>query len=414
MPFQIVKNDIEKMQVEAIVCAFDPMRGDGIRTGSVIYKAACKDRLPANFQDMDVIERGSCAISKGHALPAKSLIQTAGMTWQGGTFGEEEVLHRCYRSIFHLVIENRIESVAMTLFASETYGYPKEIAIRIALSEIKVFLAEHDMELYLVLPDEKAVSLPFDRYSDIENYIRDNYVAVADEDQAEKDNSSSAYAGLAYKEIPSEKKSGFGISTFMKGNFLQAFGRNRSEVSVDRKTCKKGENGKKAESRSDFARELPEAERRSALAKESLQAEAQPMLLRESASVKTLSRTLDDVVKNLDKSFMELVFSFADAKGMSDVEVQKKANLDRKAFSKLKCGTTKNPSKPTALALAIALELSLDETKDLLSRAGLALSPCSRQDLIVQYFIEREAYDIYEINVALFEHGEPLLGAQSF
>ena len=96
----------------------------------------------------------------------------------------------------------------------------------------------------------------------------------------------------------------------------------------------------------------------------------------------------------------ELVFSFADERGMTDVEVQKKANLDRKAFSKLKCGTTKNPSKSTALALAIALELSLDDTKDLLSRAGLALSPCSKQDVIVQYFIEREAYDICFIHIS--------------
>ena len=124
-------------------------------------------------------------------------------------------------------------------------------------------------------------------------------------------------------------------------------------------------------------------------------------------------QSLEDAVKNLDKSFMELVFSFADQKGLSDVEVQRKANLDRKAFSKLKCGTTKNPSKSTALALAVALELNLDDTKDLLSRAGWALSPCSKQDLIVQYFIERKAYDIYEINLALFEHGEQLLGMQA-
>ncbi len=124
------------------------------------------------------------------------------------------------------------------------------------------------------------------------------------------------------------------------------------------------------------------------------------------------SRTLDDVILDLDKSFMEMVFSFADARDISDVELQKRANLDRKAFSKLKCGTTKNPSKATALALAIALQLNLDDTKDLLSRAGFALSPCSRQDLIVQYFIEHEAYDIHEINIALYEHGEESLGVK--
>ena len=131
------------------------------------------------------------------------------------------------------------------------------------------------------------------------------------------------------------------------------------------------------------------------------------------ADMAPCERSLDDVVNNLDKTFMELVFSFADDRGLTDVEVQKRANLDRKAFSKLKCGTTKNPSKSTALALAIALELNLDDTKDFLSRAGLALSPCSKQDIIVQYFIEREAYDIYAINIALFEHGEQLLGTQT-
>jgi transcriptional regulator with XRE-family HTH domain len=123
-------------------------------------------------------------------------------------------------------------------------------------------------------------------------------------------------------------------------------------------------------------------------------------------------RSLDEVVANLDKTFMELVFSFADNKGLSDVDLQKRGNIDRKAFSKLRCGTTKKPSKSTAMALAIALELNLDETKDLLSRAGYALSPCSKQDLIVQYFIENEAYDIYALNEVLSEYGESELGVK--
>jgi transcriptional regulator with XRE-family HTH domain len=135
--------------------------------------------------------------------------------------------------------------------------------------------------------------------------------------------------------------------------------------------------------------------------------DAAPMMLAE-------PRSLDDAIRNLDKSFMELVFSFADARGLTDVEVQKRAHLDRKAFSKLKCGTTKNPSKATALALAVALELNLDDTRDLLSRAGLALSPCSKQDLIVQYFIEKEAYDLNMINIALYDHGEQPIGGGLF
>lgn len=123
------------------------------------------------------------------------------------------------------------------------------------------------------------------------------------------------------------------------------------------------------------------------------------------------ARKLEDVIGDLDKSFMEMVYEFADRKGITDPELQKKAGIDRKAYSKLKCGTSKNPSKSTALSLAIALELSLDDTKDLLSRAGLALSPCSRQDLIVRYFIEKEIYDMFVINYTLDEYGEQPLGA---
>ena len=130
-----------------------------------------------------------------------------------------------------------------------------------------------------------------------------------------------------------------------------------------------------------------------------------------SAGAAAQARKLEDVIGDLDKSFMEMVYEFADRKGITDPELQKKAGIDRKAYSKLKCGTSKNPSKSTALALAIALELSLDDTKDLLSRAGLALSPCSRQDLIVRYFIEKEIYDMFVINYTLDEYGEQPLGA---
>lgn len=124
----------------------------------------------------------------------------------------------------------------------------------------------------------------------------------------------------------------------------------------------------------------------------------------------TVAPGLDDAVAASSESFMESVFAHADKKGISDADVQKRANIDRKAFSKLKCGTTKNPSKSTAMAIAIALELNLADTEDLLARAGYALSPCSKQDLIVRYFIEKKIYDINEINTALYEYGEQLLG----
>ena len=142
-----------------------------------------------------------------------------------------------------------------------------------------------------------------------------------------------------------------------------------------------------------------------------MMAAPQSLAAAESAPAFKPGRKLEDVIGDLDKSFMELVWEFADRKGITEPELQKKALIDRKAYSKLKCGTSKNPSKSTALALAIGLELNLDDTKDLLSRAGLALSPCSKQDLIVRYFIEKEMYDIDVINLTLYEYDEPPLGS---
>ncbi len=330
MPFQIVRNDITKMHVDAIVNTASPVPGYGAGIDKAVYKAAGEKELLARRQEIGAIEPGNSVITSGFDLPARYIIHTVGMPWQGGECGEEAVIRKCYKSVFEVALENDIESLAIPLIASGSYGFPKGIALRIALSEIEAFLAARDMDIYLVVFDEKAFALSSEFYGDIDEYISDNYV----EEKVEEE--------------------------------YHTFGRRLFAAAEDA-----------------------------------------PMM------AQSMARSLDDVVNNLDKTFMELVFSFADARGLTDVEVQKRANLDRKAFSKLKCGTTKNPSKATALALAIALRLNLDDTKDLLSRAGLALSPCSKQDLIVRYFIEREVYDIYEINVALFEHGEQLLGSQN-
>ena len=211
-----------------------------------------------------------------------------------------------------------------------------------------------------------------ERYPDLDEYINDNYVV----EKTEEEYPASYYSD---DKLGSSRRDSFAGSAFSNASLL-----------LDSIKPKKL-GGKKSKA------SVADVEINECICAEPIAA----------------GRSLDDVINDIDKTFMELVFSFADAKGISDVELQKRANIGRKAFSKLKCGTTKNPSKATALALAIGLELNLDETKDLLSRAGLALSPCSKQDIIVQYFIEKEAYDIYEINVALFEHGEALLGSQA-
>ena len=121
-------------------------------------------------------------------------------------------------------------------------------------------------------------------------------------------------------------------------------------------------------------------------------------------------KSLQDVMKNVGENFREMLLRMIDERGLSDPYVYKRANLDRKLFSKIRCNKDYCPSKKTVLALAIALKLSLDETIDLLSRAGYALSPCSKTDLIVEFCIINEIFDIYEVNDLLLKYGEPTLG----
>lgn len=123
-----------------------------------------------------------------------------------------------------------------------------------------------------------------------------------------------------------------------------------------------------------------------------------------------LSRKLEDLMGEIGESFQQILFQKIDESGMTDAEVYKNANMDRRLFSKIRSNPAYHPQKNTILALSISLKLSLEDTAALLASAGFALSPGNKTDLIVKFFIEHGIYDIQTINYALDQYDQPILG----
>ena len=327
MPFQIVRNDIVKMETEAIVNAANVNLQMGGGVCGAIFKAAGAKELQEECDSIGKIQAGEAVITKGYNLKAKYIIHAVGPIWRGGTYKEEELLHKAYTSSLKLASENDIKSIAFPLISTGIYGYPKDQALKVAISAISEFLLDNEMDIYLVVYSKDTVLLSEKLFSRIEKYIDDNYIKKVDRRLESYDLQDALY----------------------EESFSPA-------IELKRK------------------------------------------------------RTLEDLIDQREESFSEMLLRLIDDKGMTDVESYKGANIDRKLFSKIRSDKDYKPSKVTAIAFAISLKLSLDETIDLLGRAGYALSPSSKFDLIIEFFITEENYDIYEINEALFSFKEKTLG----
>lgn len=358
MPFEIVRNDIVNMVVDAVVntASTKPIIGYGVDSG--IHQKAGSQLLAAR-QKIGAIHVGDVAMTSGYDLPAKYVLHAVTPLWQGGDHHEEALLQSCYEKALQLAVDNHCESIAFPLMSAGNHGFPKELALQIAIGVFSKFLMQHELQIYLVVFSRDAVALSEKLFHSVASFIDENYI---------QDKHLAEY-GVRNKRDIREK-----------------------ELRYIREEMEKFES-------------LASPTMVGGMAEEDPFADILPIF-----SDKKKKRKLEDLVNEVDETFTQSLLRLIDQKGLKDPEVYKKANMDRKLFSKIRNNIDYRPTKATAIALAIALELNLDETKDFIGRAGFALTHSSRFDIIIEYFLREQNYDVFEINEVLFAFEQPLIG----
>lgn len=347
MPFEIVRNDITKMSVDAIVNTANPRPVIGLGTDSMIHEAAGPELLMAR-QQIGCIDVGCAAITLAYHLQAKHVIHTVGPVWDGGNYGEETLLRSCYDSSLKLALAYDCRSVAFPLIATGNYGFPKDKALQIAVSAFSAFLMEHEMHIYLVVFNQDAYRLSEKLFHSVATYIDQHYVDICEKKVY------GAEEKIRRRRIP------------------------RPQDIEERDVCDS-----------------------SAVLEEMLPCAPMP---------KSMAVSLPDLLKQADAGFSETLLQLIDKGGHKDSTIYKRAHVSKQHFSKIRNNPNHKPTKETAIAFALALELNVEQTNDLIGRAGYTLSNSSKFDLIIRYFIEQKKYNIVEINLALYEFDQTLLG----
>lgn len=360
MPLQIIRQDITQMNVDAIVNTTNEEMVGYSGVDYAVHQGAGPE-LDAECEKIRPLFLGEAKVTKGYNLDCKYIIHTSGPVWHGGDNGEQEILESCYKSSLMAAVEYGCETVAFPLISSGVYFYPKDRVLKTAVSVISEFLFEHELTVYLCVFDKKSYSFSKKLFADIKEFIDDEYVGKHDD---------GTIAAIEREE-----------SRFASYPFLNSDAMYSPDIADE-------------DNNEDY--------------------DAIPIcksIFPYEYSEKASDESLHEYLKSMDKSFAFKLFDLIDKRGMTDVECYKKANVDKKTFSKIKCNPdTYKPSKQTAIAFAIALKLNLEETQDLLASAGLTLSQSFTFDKIIRYFIQKEIYDVFEINEALFEFDQMLLG----
>ena len=401
MPLKIVRNDITKMNTDAIVNTANEYVAVGPGCDTAIYQAAGHDELlQYRKENIGPVPEGEVFITPGFQLPAKYIIHAVSPLFIDGDSGEEEKLRSCYRKSLQLAKENQIRSIAFPLISTGSFGYPLEEGIRIAADEINAFLLANDMLVYIVVFGRRATSLGTKLYPDLEEYIDQNYVEI-------KKVEESGYYNrpLPGAAAPPAGSAPSGAAKAPMGSAPAGAARAPEDSSL---SGAQGIFGNFRRRRATLSRADEEAE----LSEMSLE-EPSDSFMQSSASfiddIELHESKIDERMAHLSDTFSEYLMHLIESKGLKNADVYKRAIIDKKIFSKIKTNPHYQPKKITALCLCIGAKLNLDETIDLLARAGLALSPCDKTDVIFKYFIENEHYDMVDLDIVLEEHGLPCI-----
>ena len=380
MPFSIVRNDIARVHADVLVNAANTRLAEGGGVCGALFAAAGREQMRAACDAIGGCPTGSAVATPAFNLPARWCVHAVGPIWRGGGHGEEAALRGCYQSMFARVAELGARSVAYPLISAGIYGYPAGAALAVARDETRAFLAEHDdIEVTLVVFDRSTVRLGSALEQEVREYIDDEYVAQSPHVRrrgAEFEREARWAAGAAAPAAAKPEAPAAESATRKVDFFASSFADDGAEESVPDgavfRAC----------------------------------SAAAPVSAAGAAPTE-----LEDLLEHLDAGFSETLLALIDQRGLTDAEVYHRANLSRQLFSKIRSNPAYRPTKPTAVALAMALELDVPATQDLLARTGLTLSRTSKFDVIVRFFLERGIYDIYQLNEALFSYDQPLVGS---
>ena len=364
MPLKIVRNDITKMQCDALVNTANeyPIVGRGCDTA--IYEAAGYEQLLVYRKEhIGRVKEGDVFLTPAFALPARYIIHAVSPAFHGGDRGEERKLRACYRKSLELARQEKCRSIAFPLIATGSYRYPKEEGLRIAVDEINAFLLQHSMEVFLVVYDEAAAQLGRRLAPDLNSYLAGAMMVREEAVESSRFNrplgapaSSMPKASAPVSKAPRQKD--------------RTSAHKSSSVPLPDEVC--------------ASAPVPDFHA-------------------------GYDSKLEERIKHLSDTFSEYLMYLIRSKGLTNADVYKTAIVDKKVFSKTKNNKHAHPSKMTAMCLCVGARLNIDETRDLLARAGYALSPCDMTDMIFSFFIENGIYDMFELDIQLEDHGLPYL-----